>query len=98
MSKEIRKIEKDIFELIESKTKIQQKGTFYTSILLAGDDTTDSLTSKIERKKKERQFKLEEEERNYKRKFYNQSWFHILITAVISIITTVVAAWIISKF
>ncbi len=55
-------------------------------------DTIGSLSAYVEHLEKQRQFELERKSRM----FYNQPWFHILITAVISIITTVVAAWIIN--
>lgn len=103
MSKKLKEVEKDI---IKYRFKLAGRQSAMAEEILEDEDfidygkghrellmgTPESLLAYIEYLEKQRQFELERKAR----KFYNQSWFHILITAVVSIITTVVAAWIIN--
>lgn len=97
MSKKLKEIENKILKLYSSKEYKQQNkehislmGYTYNMDL----DTPESLETSINSLMNERQFELE----NINRKWYKQSWFHILITSISTIITTVAATWFISRF
>lgn len=108
MSKKVEEIENLIFDELEEKERLErqeplvtktERGLFLAEALyFTPPDNINSKNTKISSLELKRKFALEQEEREYKRKFYNQSWFHILITSVLSIITTVGATWFITKF
>lgn len=99
MSQKLQKIEEEIVLLQNKKSKLELSkarsefmGNFNSIDPFLEDDTPESIDSKIKSKEKERQFQLEKEERCYKRKWYNQSWLHVLVTATVTLIATLLAS------
>jgi hypothetical protein len=94
MSKKLKKIEDDIVEEYKKKESMDMSFPNMAVMPSFSGETSESINTNILSLQKLREFELD----RISRLWYNQNSFHILITAVISIITTVVAAWIITKF
>lgn len=98
MSKKIKDLEKEINKYSIKLSAMQSAMAFefaededfidYGNGIREPVFTVTSLSDYIKALEKQREFELE----RIKRKFYNQSWFHVLVTATVTLIATLLAS------
>jgi precorrin-6B methylase 1 len=91
MSKKLKTTESRILELHKWKEKKQQKqieGLSNHIWFVDDKDTPESIETSIVSLNKEREFELERKNRLW----YNQEWFKMLVTSVVTVVATLLAA------